>query len=256
MLKRLLFVAFGVTILFSMTGLSHAFRDDIAAAWTFDEGSGNAIHDVSGNSNDGELAGGADWVDGKFGGALHFDGSSGYIEVPFDGSMNLLNAGDFTTAAWFLLDTVPAETKIALQQGDKDGTGRTWLFVHDTNEIRSYLGGAPTQSGIGVEAGQWSHAAVVVTEAGGTDSVQLYVNGEPAGAAGALGMEDSQGPYFIGCHKNLSGFWNGIIDEMVLITKALNEAEVKDLMDNGIGNILAVEPTDKLAVSWGSIKGR
>ncbi len=85
-------------------------------------------------------------------------------------------------------------------------------------------------------------------------NIQLYVNGEPAGTAGALGMEDAQGPYFIGCHKDLSNFWDGIIDEVVLINKALDEAEVKDLMDNGVANILAVEPTSKLAVSWGSVK--
>jgi len=254
MLRRISVVMLAVTVVFLMACPSYAFRDSIVAAWTLDEGSGTDIHDISGNSNDGNLIGGAEWADGKFGKALDFDGTSGYIEIPFDDSINLLNAGDFTLAAWFMPDEIPVEYKAVLQQGDNDGPGRTWLLVHETNEFRSSLGGSATQAGIGVEAKQWYHAAVVVTEAGGTDSVQIYVNGEAVGAAGAKGMEDSAGPYFIGCHKSFSHFWDGIIDEVVMFNKALNEAEIRDLMDNGIANIMAVEPTDKLAVSWGSVK--
>ncbi len=255
MLKGLFVFIIGVAIITTATGLCEAFKDNIVAAWTFEEGAGNDIHDVSGNSNDGDLIGGADWVDGKFGSALDFDGSSGHIEIPFDDSMNLLNAGDFTMAAWFKPDGVPGENKEVFQQGDAGGTGRTWLFIASGGgEIGAYVGGGTTTSGINAEAGQWYHTAVVVTEGGGTDAIQLYVNGEPAGAVVALGMEDAEGPYFIGCHKDLTNFWDGVIDEVVLINKALNEAEARDLMDNGIASILAVEPTDKLAVSWGSVK--
>jgi hypothetical protein len=255
MLRKLFVVIFGVTVAFLMTGFSYAFKDDIVAAWTFDEGSGNVIHDASGNGNDGELMGGADWTDGKFGKALDFDGSTGYIEIPFDESMRVINEGDFTLAAWYNPDVIPKKHCV-FQQGDAGGTGRTWLFTHqDAGEIRSYLGGATTASGINAEAGEWHHTAVVVTEGGGTDTVQLYVNGELAGAPVALGMEDSEGPFFIGCHKDIIDLMDGIIDDVVLISKALNEAEVKDLMTNGVASILAVEPVGKLAVSWGSIKG-
>lgn len=41
---------------------SHA---DIVAYWSFDEGSGDAAEDGSGNGNDGNIFG-AEWVDGKF----------------------------------------------------------------------------------------------------------------------------------------------------------------------------------------------
>jgi len=255
MLRRLSVVIFGAAIVFLAADPSYAFRDHIAAAWTLDEGSGNVIHDISGNGNDGELTGGAEWVDGKFSKALDFDGSTGYIEVPFDESMRVINQGDFTLAAWFRPDEIPPENKEVFQQGDKNGTGRTWLLVHSSNEIHSFLGGATTASGINVEPEEWYHTAVVVTEAGGTDTVQLYVNGEMSGAPGALGMEDSEGSYFIGCHKNLTNFWDGIIDDVVLISKALDEAEVKDLMTNGVAAGVAVQPAGKLAVSWGSIKG-
>jgi hypothetical protein len=237
-----------------MTCPGRAFRDDIVAAWLLDEGSGKIIHDASGNGNDGELIGGADRVDGKFGRALDFDGSTGYVEVPFDESMRVINQGDFTLAAWYKPDVIPKKHCV-FQQGDKGGTGRTWLFTHqDLGEIRSYLGGGTTASGINAEAGEWHHTAVVVTEGGGTDTVQLYVNGELSGAPFQAAMEDSEGSFFIGCHKDIIDLMDGIIDDVVLISKALNEAEISDLMENGAINILAIEPAGKLAVSWGRIK--
>jgi hypothetical protein len=254
MLRRLSVVMLAVTIIFLVTGHSCAFRDNIVAAWPLDEGSGSDIHDVSGNGNDGELAGGAEWVDGRFSKALDFDGSSGYIEIPFDDSMKVMNEGDFTLAAWFKPDAVPGENKEVFQQGDSGGTGRTWLLINTSGTINAYVGGGTTTSGINVEPGEWYHTAVVVTEGGGADGIQLYVNGEIAGAPNTLAMEDSEGSYFIGCHKNLTNFWDGIIDDVVLINKALNEAEINDLMENGVESVLAVEPTGKLVVSWGSIK--
>ena len=105
---------------------------------------------------------------------------------------------------------MPTENKEIFQQGDGNGTGRTWLFVADDAEFRSYLGGATVPSGFYVEANTWYHVAVVVTEGGATDNVQIYVDGTPEGAASPMSMEDSQGNYFIGCHKNLTNFWDGL----------------------------------------------
>jgi len=165
-----------------------------------------------------------------------------------------MNAGDFTFAAWFLADEIPTENKEVFQQGDGDGTGRTWLLVHNTNEIRSFVGGGTTGSGVPVEAGQWYHAAVVVTEVlvenEDTNNIQMYVNGAIAGEPAQRAMEDCEGPYFIGCHKDLINFWDGIIDEVVLLNKALDEAGVNSLMNIG----LAVKPMGKLAVCWGGVK--
>jgi len=254
MLRRLFAVIFGVAVVFMIAVPSYAFKDNIVAAWTFEEGSGNVIHDVSGNGNDGELVGGAKWGDGKFSKALDFDGSSNYIEVPFDESMRVLNQGDFTIAAWFKVDVVP-QKHVIFQQGDGGGTGRTWLFTHqDAGEIRSFLGNGTTASGINAEAGQWYHTAVVVTEGGGTDTVQLYVDGELAGAPFLAGMEDSEGIFFIGCHKNITDLTDGIIDDLVLINKALDKPEIEKLMNDGIEGALATQPAGKLAVSWGSVK--
>ena len=63
--------------------------------------------------------------------------------------MKILNQGDLSIGAWMLLNEVPPSTnRLLLQQLDLNGTGRSLLFVHNSNEIRSYAGGAATGSGV------------------------------------------------------------------------------------------------------------
>lgn len=256
-LRKRLIALVGTIVILATAKPCHSFVENIVAAWTFEEGSGGIAHDVSGNRNDGEIIGGVEWDDGKFGKALHFDGSTGYVEVPFDESMRLINQGDFTLAAWFMLDTPPVDTEgmNILQQTDANGTGRVWFRVILGGKAETYLGGGPTTS-VDLEIGiqEWYHGAVIVTEAGSPDNIQLYVNGEPTGPLGTRGVEDCEGSFRIGRHKLDRAFWDGIIDDVVMLNRALSEDELRELMDNGISGVMAVEPSVKLAVSWGSVK--
>jgi len=237
--KLIYFVSF--VLVLSMAGNASA---DLVVHWGFDEGSGSVVHDTSGNGNDGIFIGDPQWVTGKIGGALEFDGTSDYIEIPFSDSLRVINQGDFTLTAWFRLDEIPTEYKVVLQQGDdaSGGPGRTWLFVHQSNEIRSSLGGSPTGSGVGIEGGTWYHGAVVVTEGGSTDTVQLYVNGEPAGAPRQDSMEDSEGVFYIGCHKGLGNIWDGLLDDVRIYNKALTEPEILAAMQGAEAYTYALGP--------------
>ena len=78
------------------SGTSYAkLEDGLVSAWTFDDGSAK---DSQGD-NHGEILGGVEVVDGKFGKALSFDGSDGHIQIPHDASMDVIADG-FTFAAW------------------------------------------------------------------------------------------------------------------------------------------------------------
>jgi len=240
MYRKLIYLISFVLVL-SIAGSASA---DLVARWKFDEGSGNVAHDTSGNGNDGTFIGDPQWVTGKIGGALEFDGTSDYIEIPFSDSLRVINQGDFTLTAWFRPDEIPTEYKVVLQQGDdaSGGPGRTWLFVHQSNEIRSSLGGSPTGSGVGIEGGTWYHGAVVVTEGGDTDTIQLYVNGEPAGAPRQDSIEDSEGVFYIGCHKGLGNIWDGLIDDVRIYNKALTEPEILAAMQGAEAYTYALGP--------------
>jgi len=224
-------------VLIACLMLTSAAEAELVGWWQFEEGSGTTVLDSSGYDNNGTLFDNVQWADGKTGLAMQFDGTSGHIEVPFSENLRLLNQSDFTICAWCMLNTVPPSTnRMVMQQGDGNGTGRSLLYIGNTNEIRSYAGGATTASGVGAVAGEWIHAAVVVTEMGATDSIQLHADGVAVGAANTtLGMEDCEGAYFIGSHKNLNNVWDGLLDDVRVYNHALTEEELQAAMEGGGG---------------------
>jgi len=129
-------------------------------------------------------------------------------------------------------------------------------------EIRAWLGGATTASEVIAEAGTWYHIVVVVTELGATDSVQLYVNGEPVGTPGQLGMEDCEGDYLVGTSKGLNGRWiNGLVDDLRLYNHALSDVEVLAAMEGSTGGYpLASAPSPAegalLEATWANLGWR
>ncbi|RJS73797.1 hypothetical protein CW714_02500, partial [Methanophagales archaeon] len=56
-------------------------RTGLVGLWHFDEGAGTTAGDSSGNNNNGTLIDNPDWVDGKIGKALEFNGSTNYVEI-------------------------------------------------------------------------------------------------------------------------------------------------------------------------------
>ena len=71
----------------------------LAAAYSFDEGSGNVLHDASGNGNNGTISSASWSTAGKFGDALSFTGSLGsWVTVPDSASLDLTTG--MTLEAW------------------------------------------------------------------------------------------------------------------------------------------------------------
>lgn len=64
---------------------------------SFDEGAGNVAKDLSGNDNDGKVSK-AEWVDGKVGKALKFNGVDAFVEVLPKDAFNITDT--VTLAAW------------------------------------------------------------------------------------------------------------------------------------------------------------
>jgi hypothetical protein len=250
-----LFISVVMVILLMTIGPGLAFKEDIVAAWLMDEGSGKTVKDFVGNYSDGEINGKAEWVDGKSGKALRFDGSGGHVQVPFNPEFQVLNETDFTFALWFKTETLPTDrgTWIAgFQQMDANGTGRTWMGLQDSTDMVYSALGNIRPTGAVPEVDQWCHFALVVEEAGAGDNLKLYSNGKLETEM-PLSVETSEGDYLIGCHKNLSAdnSWEGVIDDVVIIAKALTEEELEQLMNNGLSGILAVESRGKLTTTWG-----
>lgn len=82
MCRKLIFLISFVFVLGLATTAAEAADPSLVAYWNFDEGSGTTAYDSSNNGYDGTLVGGVTWVEGRFGGGIELDGSSGYVSVP------------------------------------------------------------------------------------------------------------------------------------------------------------------------------
>src|SRR3989338_11401564 len=76
------------------------FNGDIVGFWNFNEESGSAAYDLSGNQRDG-LINGAVYVGGKNGTGLYFDGND-YVDIPNTNDLDLQNG--FILSAWVKFD--------------------------------------------------------------------------------------------------------------------------------------------------------
>ena len=251
---NILYFSLMVMVLMSV-GQSHAIDErSFAGGWLFDEGSGNVVKDISGTVNNGELRGNPEWVEGQFGKALNFNGSSDYVEVPHSDSLSI--TGDITIVAWIYKrsDAIHGGTILGKwrQNGEVwsyvvyglgDGGGGWRLRWDDASQTN--LEG-PYQ----LPNDEWLHYAA--TYDGSTMAV--YENAkEIVNIAANKKINVTDNPVWIG-NDGYQQHFNGIIDEVAILNIALTVDEIEDVMTKGLAAVLAVDPMAKLTNTWGNIK--
>ncbi|NPA75623.1 MAG: DUF2341 domain-containing protein [Euryarchaeota archaeon] len=82
---------------FKTNSLKDDLNTGLVAHWSFDEGSGNILEDLSGHGNNGKIYN-ATWVKGVKGAALSFNGVNSFVDCGNNSSLNI--SGAITIAAW------------------------------------------------------------------------------------------------------------------------------------------------------------
>src|SRR6185295_18818163 len=77
----------------------------LVAAYTFNEGAGSTLTDLSGNGNNGTISAASWTTSGKFGNALQFNGTSAKVTIPDAASLRLTTG--MTLEAWVYPTTTP-----------------------------------------------------------------------------------------------------------------------------------------------------
>jgi hypothetical protein len=229
----------------------------------FEEGSGETTKDMSGKGNDGKLVGGLKWSNGKFGKALEFDGTSGYVLIQSSDSLQP-DDSDFTIETWINAD--PSSVDWARVVDKFYGTGYCFGKVGAELTIGSEFGGNPNSfaSVTPVFDKKWHHVAVVrdikTIEGDVMAFLYIYVDGKNESKTippnvklrnldttpvriGAGDQCCAEGP-----PEDVAYFFKGIIDEVAIYRKALTEDEIKKDMSQGIP-VIAVKPT-----TWAEVK--
>lgn len=220
----------------------------------FDEGDGTTAGDLSQYGNDGELNGAPEWVAGKFGDALKFNGVSDWVEVPHADILAVDT--DVTAMAWINAERHEGPGGARWQGILSKGNGpRSYSFYTEipSTGLHFSVGGSGSVSAETVALNEWQHVVAQVIG----DAHKFYINGQLAGEFPGKnpppGLADTANVLVGKTHEN-SRELLGLIDEVKIWNRALDEAEIVDEMNKGAAT--AVEPQNKLATTWGALKQR
>jgi hypothetical protein len=218
------------------------WRDpNLVGWWKFDEGSGTIVYD-SAHNNNGTVYGAA-WTTGRIIGALNFDGSNDYVEIP-DSDDSLDITSQMTITAWIKPMNNEWAYCIAAKQPSGSATddspgnyeflvaGSYLDFWYQTDASGAFTLYESTSL---VTLGEWQHVAITL-KAG--DKVRLYINGELAGIPAQMdtfGFVNDE-PLRIGRIKtDDDAYWFlGGIDDVRIYNRALSDTEIGQLYQQGV----------------------
>ena len=244
--------------LFVLPVQSQDLTEGLVAYWDFNANSGDTAKDVSGNGHDGTLIGGTERTkDGKYGGALEFDAVNSEVDVPYHED---LNPEVFTITAWANVASNGTNHRAVVSSRD-DFPQRGYIFYctpPSQGNIWEFWIGAGASSwkpirGPAVTFDEWDHLAGTYADG----NHKLYVNGEFIGEENFDISVNTVHELLIGAGANETASHNyrffGKIDEVRLYNRVLSVDEIAKVMDS---ESLDVEPSGKIAVTWGQIKTR
>jgi hypothetical protein len=201
----------------------------LVAYWPFDEGSGTTAFDMSGNGNDGVLEGGAQWVaQGRLGGAIEFDGSTGLVRAPFIP----FNERSFTVAMWVNPDLVKSE-QVIFSQRDEDGDAQNRrmhfrIYGPDSGDVRMGFYANDLNSAEFIDSGTWYHLTFWYDFESRTR--RIYIDG-------VLSREQTDvNPYLGNAGDTVMGaftheeYFRGIIDDVQVYDRPLTDDQIVNIM--------------------------
>lgn len=236
-----------------LTQMVYAQDENTVLLYKFDTGSGDVVTDHSGNGNDGQLMGSAEWGDGKLGSGLVLGGNAArdFVEIPDSDSLDL--EGGLTVEMWVYLNS-------ASTAGGTGATKESTYKVGPRSDQKVLLrmitstagwGAAVVISETTLQLNKWIHTAATYDATSGVGKV--YIDGE-LDAEATIGGDIVPNDDVLWLGRGAGPFLDGKIDEVRISKVARTQKEVQQLMNLGIDGVLSVTPQDKLATAWGKLK--
>lgn len=207
----------------------------LLAYYPFEEGSGDAVHDCSGNHLDGTFVhqvDGGSWATGKHGGAIRVQAPNGCVDL---GAPPKLQPPTLTVAMWINVASFPSGISSGYIVGqslnaDVDGWRIGSRTVDGGGELSwlSSVSGTSYQFGTAAPAvATWHHLAVTFAP---KDTLQIFVDGtNTVSQRGYPGIAFSTASLRIGCRADDANYFAGLIDEVRLYDRVLSAAEITTL---------------------------
>ena len=217
--------------------------EGLVSYWSFNKASiqEGTVKDVWGE-NDGNIKGDVKIVEGKYGEALEFDGDEDLVWMPDTESLQIDEAG--TIEMWVKIAEIQKYQGLFIKAGAWAGPGYVlryssqyqfqggweWVDFHQDGELIK---------------GQWSHIAMATDG----ETAFLYQDGKLIKTHETTVTVDTE-PLLLGFTVDV--YWKGLIDEVRVYDRNLNENEVNQNMNaEGLGVESSIE---KLPLTWGKLK--
>lgn len=211
---------------------------------------GEPVKDDSGHKNDGVIAGGVDWTNGKFGTALAFkeQGEVAAPYIPFD-------KRSFTVCMWVYPELAGGAEQCVFSQTQVNAQNTSLHYrVYTNGTVRMGFYSNDLDAPAAVKAKEWAH---IVFWLNVEDTLRrIYINGKQvAQDKGVAGIHylGTAGNTMVGSWGATGQKFNGLIDEVQVWNRALSEKDIQESMQDL--TTFAVRPGGKLAVTFGRLKG-
>lgn len=247
---RLILIAGVLVLVFS--GINMAAEEGLVAYYPFDEGTGQAIKDTSGNGHDGKIIGTAKWVDGKHGKAIEFDGKTSYVEVPDAADFAIQT--DVTFTVWFKPNVTINAANNAYRMMSKNNDV-FFLFNYEKLGQLGFLVKDPAGANHAVHSttaewtsGIWYHVAGTFDG----KELKIYINGKLEATMAYEGkIGTSKLALWIGA-DDYPNYFPGAIDDVRIYKRTLNASDVNGAMELPPS---AIQPSSgSVTTMWGKIK--
>ncbi len=203
----------------------------LVAAYSFNEGAGATLADLSGNGHAGAIVNAAWSTAGKFGDALSFNGTDALVNIPDANSLHLTTG--MTLEAWVEPTAAASDWRDVIYKGDDNyyleasslstGVPAAGATVGSSDASASDTRVLPTNA--------WSF----LTETYDGTKLLLYVNGVQAAAVPLSGsLATSTSLLQIGGDSLYGQYFQGLIDNVRIYNAALTAAEIQADMNTPI----------------------
>ncbi len=207
--------------------------------WKFNEGEGQIVYDNTDNNNDGTLGAtsGSEnsdptWVEGKYGGALSFDGSDDYVNVGNDSSLDITKV--ITIGAWIKGNyTVAYDGIVTKYAGTTDqfqyliqseaNTGKIQLTYKHVSNSNDW-----TMTDESYADGQWHYIVGIINTIEGKE--YIYVDGalrKTKVTTAGEPMISNDSDLLIGVREDqMTQVFQGLIDDVRIYNYARTPAQI------------------------------
>ena len=227
--KKYFFVLF-VLCLFILPSLRADLTTDLIAYYKLDETSGTTVTDSTGTNNATNYNVTVNQT-GKIDKAYDFNGNLAYLQ---SGAQSFTGNSNYTISAWIKTDV--ADTyQVIFSNGIESPEAGLKFKINSNNTIGVDLANVVgTTSTSTVSTGTWYFVTLTKSE----NTYQIYINGSADGSAGTITSSNISaiGTQRIG--RDVSSgtdYFNGLLDEVGVWSRALTSQEVSDLYNSGDG---------------------